>query len=172
MSSGRIHKIRRTNRGVQQKLASLKNHREIIKLHKQRATVKSKMNRLKNKIEQLEEHRVSRKEEVYLARFEKIQREFENVQHKIINVTEDEDSRISRIKTSHRTTANNETLVRVLQQQDKLMRLNLQQGAVQATTSNGDAITRLFEQQTQLIRNLRKHKAIDKDGEDLEKDTN
>jgi len=66
---------------------------KIIKLRKQRGTIKSKMTRLKNKIEQLEKHRVSREEtEVYLARLEKIQRKFEIVQHEITSVTEDEDS--------------------------------------------------------------------------------
>jgi len=57
---------------------------EIAKLRKQRGTVKTKLTRLNARVEQVSEQRTSREEtEVYIARLEEIQKEFESIQHNL-----------------------------------------------------------------------------------------
>jgi len=127
---------------------------EIIKLRKQRGSVKARLTRLNTRIEQLSEQRVSREEiEVYIARLEEIQKEFEGIQHRINNVTEGEsmvadvtddvefEEKYLEIKIKlkqwlnnlpaqqgeRRSSASDETLSRVLQQQGELIRQLSQQ---------------------------------------------
>lgn len=53
---------------------------EIAKLRKQRSLIKVQMTKLKTKIDQAEEHQISREEaELYIAKLEEIQREFQSV---------------------------------------------------------------------------------------------
>jgi len=149
---------------------------EITKLRKQRGSVKAKLTRLNARVEQVLDQQASREEtEVYIARLEEIQKEFESIQHRISNVAEGEstvadvtedvefEERYLEIKIKlkrwlnnlptqqgePRSSASDEVLSRVLQQQSELMKqLSQQHGDSQASASS-DAITRLFEQQTQ-----------------------
>jgi len=138
---------------------------EIAKLRRQRGTVKAKLTRLNARVEQVSEQQVSREEiEVYIARLEEIQKEFESIQHRISNVTEGEVADVTddvefeeryfetKIKLKQwlsklpiqgepRSSASDEALARVLQQQSELMK---QHNDLQASASS-DAITKLFE---------------------------
>jgi len=59
---------------------------EIIKLRKQRESIKAKLTRLNERVEQVTEQQVSREEtEVYIAKLKEIQKEFESIQYKISN---------------------------------------------------------------------------------------
>jgi len=153
---------------------------EITKLRKQRGTVKAKLTRLNARVEQVSEQQTSREEiEVYIARLEEIQKEFESIQHRISNVTEGESTVAdvtddvefeeryfeTKIKLKQwlsnlpiqgepRSSASDEALARVLQQQSELMKqLSQQHNDLQASASS-DAITKLFEQQTQWMRSI------------------
>jgi len=154
---------------------------EITRLRKQRGTVKARLTRLNARVEQVSDQQTSREEtEVYIARLEEIQKEFESIQHRISNVAEGEstvadvtedaefEERYLEIKIKlkrwlnnspaqqgeSRSSASDEVLSRVLQQQSELMKqLSQQHGDLQASASS-DAITRLFEQQTQWMRSI------------------
>lgn len=153
---------------------------EITKLRKQRGTIKAKLTRLTTKVQQIEE--VNREEiEVYIARLEEIQKEFESVQCEISSITEGEPTvadatddaefeekyiqtkiklkrwlnKLPTQQVESRSSSSDEALARVLQQQGELMQqLSQQQGGWQASGSSGDAIAKLFEQQAQLMRSL------------------
>jgi len=124
---------------------------EITKLRKQRGMVKAKLTRLNAMVEQVSEQQASREETVYIARLEEIQKEFESIQHRISNVTEGE-STVADV-TEDAEFEERYLEIKIKLKRWWLNKLPTQQGEPRSSASD-EALSRVLQQQSELNKQL------------------